>query len=115
MRWRALMLQIRYSPESILRAVALMAYCIFWLCAVNASWNSNYGYWNVGAHSVENPNRWNAGAQILSRYCFLSSAMAEVLLIIPFFNPPIIFPIFSISAPMDMYCLFETKCVSHKS
>ena len=37
------------------------------LCAVNAGWYSNYGGWNVGAHSVESPNRWNAGAQILSR------------------------------------------------
>ena len=37
------------------------------LCAVSAGWYSNYGGWNVGAHSVESPNRWNAGAQILSR------------------------------------------------
>ena len=82
---------------------------------MNANWNSYYGYWNVEANSVENPNEWNDGNQILSRYCFLSSAFAEVLLIIPFFHPPTILPIFSISTATDIYCLSGIRCVSHKS
>lgn len=40
----------------------------FW--AVNANRNSDG--WNVNANSVENPNRWNAGNQVVSRYSFLS-------------------------------------------
>ena len=46
---------------------------------MNANWNSNYRYWNVNANSVENPNRWNAGRQVLSRYYFLSSAFINEL------------------------------------
>lgn len=72
--------------------------------AVSAYWNSDNGYWDVDAHSVENPNRWSGGNQVLSRYYFLSSALiAEVLLINPFFQPPTILPKFSISVPRDMY------------
>ena len=42
----------------------------FW--AVNANWNADNGGWNVEANSVENPNRWNDGNQVLSRYSLLS-------------------------------------------
>jgi len=35
--------------------------------AVNANWNSDDGYWNVKANSVENPNRWNVDNQVFSR------------------------------------------------
>lgn len=65
------------------------------LWAVNANWNSDNRYWNVEANSVENPNKWNDGNQVFSRYCFLSPAfIAEVLFIKPFFQPPIIRPRF---------------------
>lgn len=37
------------------------------LWAVYASWHSSNGYWDVVATSVENPGRWNAGHQVLSR------------------------------------------------
>ena len=37
---------------------------IIW--AVNANWNAENG-WNVEANSVENPNRWNDGNQVLSK------------------------------------------------
>lgn len=40
--------------------------------AVNANWNADNGGWNVEANSVENPNRWNDGNQVLSRYSLLS-------------------------------------------
>ena len=33
---------------------------------VNANWNAENG-WNVDANSVENPNEWNAGNQVLSK------------------------------------------------
>ena len=107
-----LMSQIRYSPKSIQGVVELMAWCII-LWAVN--WNSDNRYWNVNANSVENPNRWNAGNQVLSSYYLLSSAfVAEVLLIRPFFQPPTIFPKFSISAPKETYSLLETSCLPEK-
>ncbi|OGY43204.1 MAG: hypothetical protein A2820_01005 [Candidatus Buchananbacteria bacterium RIFCSPHIGHO2_01_FULL_40_35] len=61
---------------------------------MNANWNSDNGCWNVNANSVEVPNEWNAGNQVLSRYYFLSSAfLAEVFAIMPFFQPPSILPI----------------------
>lgn len=69
--------------------------------AVNANWNSDG--WNVNANSVENPNEWNAGNAVFSRYSFLSSAaMAEVLFIKPLFQPPIIFPSSSTSVPKEI-------------
>lgn len=37
------------------------------LLAVSASWNSHFGYWGVGAHSVEPPTGWFDGPQVLSR------------------------------------------------
>ena len=42
------------------------------LWVVNANWNSDNGGWNINANSIENPNRWNADNQVLSRYSFLS-------------------------------------------
>src|SRR3990167_289871 len=109
------MSQIRYSPKSIQGVVELMAWCII-LWAVNANWNSDNRYWNVNANSVENPNRWNAGNQVLSSYYLLSSAFTvEVLLIRPFFQPPTILPKFSISAPKEIYSLSEISFVSQRS
>lgn len=66
------MSHMRYSPESIRWAVARMAQRTIRLWAVNANWNSGNGGWNVEANSVENPDRWNADNQVLSRYSFLS-------------------------------------------
>ncbi len=66
------MSRIRYSPESIRWAVARMAQRTIRLWAVNANWNSGNDGWNVEANSVENPDRWNADNQVLSRYSFLS-------------------------------------------
>ncbi len=37
------------------------------LWAVCANWNSNYGGWEIGSHSVVNPQGWQAGLQLLSR------------------------------------------------
>lgn len=37
---------------------------IFW--AVCASWSDYYRYWDVEAFSVEDPDRWDAGGQVLS-------------------------------------------------
>ena len=61
-----LRLQIRYSLESIQKAVVQMACCTL-LWAVNANWNSDNRYWNVNANSVTNPNEWNAGNQVFVR------------------------------------------------
>jgi hypothetical protein len=72
--------------------------CRTQLWAVNVNWNSDG--WNVYANSVENPNKWNAGNQVLSRYCFLSSVLvAEVFVSRPLRQPPIILPMVSISLP----------------
>lgn len=120
MRQRTFMSRIRCNSKIVsykLQGVVVWtAYCIFSIWAVNANWNSDDRYWNVEANSVENPNRWNDGNQILSRYCFLSSAFkAEVLLIMPRFHPPIIFPMLSILAPIEIYCLVGTSFVSQRS
>ena len=37
----------------------------------NVNWNSDAGGWNVNAHSVTNPNEWNAGNQVISRHSLL--------------------------------------------
>ncbi|HEX8947228.1 MAG TPA: hypothetical protein VF829_03390 [Candidatus Paceibacterota bacterium] len=37
------------------------------LWAVGANWDVDRVYWNVGAVPVTNPNRWNAGDQVVSR------------------------------------------------
>lgn len=72
--------------------------------AVNANWNFDDRYWNVEANSVDNPYDWDAGNQILSRYCFLSSVLkAEVLLIKPFFHPPTLLPISFMSVSSKIY------------
>ncbi len=62
------------------------------LRAVNANWNDDG--WNVDANSVENPNEWNDGNQVLSRNCrdSLSIYFGRVLLSIPRFHPPNILP-----------------------
>jgi hypothetical protein len=92
-----LMSHIRYSPKSNQWTVVEMIYCIL-IWAVNANWNSDNRYWNVEANSVENPNEWNQGNQVLSRYYLLSSVVrAEVLFKSPFLQPPTILPKFSIS------------------
>lgn len=68
--------------------------------AVNANWNDDG--WNVNANSVENPNRWNAGNQVLSRYYFLSQLFSKegwVFATIPIFQPLMIFPISLTSDP----------------
>ena len=63
-----------------------------YLWAVNANWNDDG--WNVNANSVENPNDWNAGNVIVSRYFLLFSSAfpAEVFSCIPFLHPPSILP-----------------------
>ncbi len=45
------------------------------LRSVNANWNDDG--WNVNANSISNPNRWNAGNQVFSRNCYLSSATQQ--------------------------------------
>lgn len=74
------------------------------LWAVNANWNADNGGWNVEANSVTNPNRWNADNQVVSRYSLLSPAPfgAGVFAKIPFFHPPTIRPISSMSFPSEI-------------
>ena len=67
------------------------------LWAVNANWNSDDGGWNVNANSVENPNRWNDGNRVVSRYSFLSPPIGGVFASKPLRQPPVIFPKLSIS------------------
>lgn len=82
------------------------------LGAVNANWNSDG--WNVNANSVDNPNKWNDGNQVLSCDYFLSSVLvAEVFVSRPLRQPPIIFPIISISLPSERNLLLEIRLVSH--
>jgi len=81
--------------------------------AVNANWNGNG--WNVNAYLVTNPNRWNDGNQVVSRYSVFSSALgAEVFAIIPFRHPPTIRPISSIDCPKVAYWLFGIKADSQE-
>ncbi len=63
------------------------------LWAVNANWNGDG--WNVNANSVENPNRWNADNEFVSRYSFLSPPVGGVFARRPLRHPPIILPISS--------------------
>ena len=85
------------------------------LWAVNANWNAGNG-WNVEANSVENPNRWNDGNQVLSRYSYLSPLLpGGVLLSRPFLQPPIIRPTSSISFPSSVYLTLVIKDASHAS
>lgn len=87
------MSHIRYSLASIQWAVERMARRTKRLWAVNANWNSGNGGWNVNANSVENPNRWNDGNQVVSRYSFLSPpSLGGVFASKPLRHPPTIFP-----------------------
>ncbi|TSC90699.1 MAG: hypothetical protein G01um10142_294 [Parcubacteria group bacterium Gr01-1014_2] len=63
-------LRIRYSPEigKAFKGQWHRRHIVHW--AVNANWNDDG--WNVNANSVENPNEWNQGNQVLSRYSLLS-------------------------------------------
>lgn len=74
------------------------------LWAVHANWNADNDGWNVEANSVTNPNKWNADNQVVSRYSFLSPMPngMGVFAKIPFFHPPTIRPISSISFPSDI-------------
>lgn len=36
------------------------------LWVVNVYWNSDYGYWGVGADPIEDPYCWDAGSQVVS-------------------------------------------------
>jgi len=72
------------------------------LWAVNANWNQGDGGWNVNTNSVENPNRWNADNQVLSRYSFLSPppdylSRGGVFDSKPLRHPPTILPTLSTS------------------
>jgi hypothetical protein len=60
-------LRIRYSLKSNHETVAWKALCTKRLWAVNANWNADNDGWNANANSVDNPNRWNAGNQVVSR------------------------------------------------
>ncbi len=75
------------------------AYEVLW--AVNANWNADNGGWNLNANSVTNPNPWNAGNQVVSRYSFLSrSGFSErVFARSPLIQPPVIRPTSSIMTP----------------
>jgi len=72
------------------------------LWAVNANWNSDNGGWNINANSVENPNRWNDGNQVVSRYSFLSPPFGGVFASKPFRQPPTILPVLSIPVARSM-------------
>lgn len=65
--------------------------------AVNANWNDDG--WNVEANSVRNPNRWNDGNCVVSRYSFLSPPfLGGVFASSPLRQPPVIRPISSTAA-----------------
>ncbi len=89
-----------------------MEHAVLW--AVNANWNADNGGWNVEANSVENPNRWNDGNQVLSRYSCLSPLFfGGVLLSKPRFQPPIMRPTSSTSFPKAIYLSFAINDDSH--
>lgn len=66
---------------------------------VNANWNAENDGWNVNANSVQNPNRWNAGNQVVSRHYQVSpqNFNGGVFITKPFFQPPS-------SRPTSMSC-----------
>ena len=77
-----------------------IAYKASWV--VNANWNADNGGWYLNANSVSNPNRWNDGNQVVSRYSFLSPPLSGgVFANNPFLQPPIMRPTSSISLPSD--------------
>lgn len=68
------------------------------LWAVNTNWNDDG--WKFNANPIDNPNDWNADNQVFGRNYFLSPTPAVgVFASKPFFQPPTIFPISSISLP----------------
>lgn len=60
------------------------------LWAVNANWNADNDGWNVNANSVDNPNRWNADNQVVSRNSSVSPTLmgGSFCLRFPFSNRP---------------------------
>ena len=83
-----------------------------WLWAVNANWNDDG--WNVEANSVDNPNRWNAGNQVMSRYSFLSPpTKGGVFASKHLRQPPTIFPRLSTSSASTRYCFCSRILHSH--
>lgn len=55
------MSQVRFSPESILRAVVWMVSGTRVAgCVVNVNWNSDNRKWNVNTWKLDDDN-WNAG------------------------------------------------------
>lgn len=98
------MSRIRCNPESIQWVVAQMALRTNVLWAVNANWNADNDGWNVEANSIENPNRWNAGNQVVSRdsYLFPSPPGGGFFANTPLLHPPTIRPISSISFPSEI-------------
>lgn len=110
------MSRIRYSSKKSSRGGGIdgMEHAVLW--AVNANWNADNGGWNVEANSVENPNRWNDGNQVLSRYSLLSPLFfGGVLLSSPRFQPPIMRPTSSTSFPKAIYLSFAINDDSHAS
>lgn len=80
--------------------------------AVNANWNDDG--WNVNANPVSNPNEWNAGNHVVSRYSFLSPLFASgVLLSMPLRHPPVIRPISSTAPASPPYCVVGINLLSH--
>lgn len=74
------------------------------LSAVNANWNSDNDGWNVESNSVENPNRWNADDQVVSRNSHLSPSPlgGGFFVRMPLFHPPTMRPISSTSLPSEI-------------
>ena len=92
-----------------------MVVCTSVLWAVNANWNADNDGWNVEANSVENPDRWNAGNQVVSRnsYLFPSPLGGGFFATIPRFHPPTIRPISSMSFPSEVKWLCAMSPDSH--
>gem|GEM_PF-5687180 len=113
--WWTLMSRIRYNLESIQEVVVWMASHTNVLWAVNANWNSGNDGWNVEANSVENPNRWSADNQVVSRNSrlFPSPLGGGFFAIIPLFHPPTMRPISSTSFPSDIKWLCAMSPDSH--
>ena len=83
------------------------------LWAVNANWNADNGGWNVEANSVENPNRWNDGNQVVSRYPFLSlPSLGGVFARSPLRQPPIMRPTSSTEIAILSNCLVDMSFAS---
>ncbi|MEX2014028.1 MAG: hypothetical protein WD896_01590 [Parcubacteria group bacterium] len=84
------------------------------LSAVGAFWNAGNG-WNVNANSVTNPNKWNAGNQVVSRnYKFSSRFRAGEFLLRLFFQPPSSRPMDSSFSNNSVYCLAVSSLFSQE-